>query len=151
MATLRMPFSIWKCTMAHNQNPATPEGRTCLRADYFTYIQQDDNYVTRLKVWRMSSAHSSFYNPSLALPTSQLIPQPFRCFTYVTAHSPTLLSPLLRHRIFTYVTWRAAQSRPWYTDTDTDTHTHTHTHRQTHTHRGLFYKSCFSAKMQKQD
>ena len=36
--------------------------------------------------------HSSFSNPSLALLTSQLIPQPFRCFTYVTAHSPTLLS-----------------------------------------------------------
>ena len=52
--------------------------------------------------------HSSFSNPSLALPTSQLILQPFRCFTYVTAHSTTLLSPLLRHRIFTYVTWRAA-------------------------------------------
>ena len=52
--------------------------------------------------------HSSFSNPSLALPTSQLILQLFRCFTYVTVHSPTLLSPLLRHRIFTYVTWRAA-------------------------------------------
>ena len=53
--------------------------------------------------------HNSFSNPSLALPTSQLILQPFRCFTYVTAHSPTLLSLLLRDRIFTYVTWRAAQ------------------------------------------
>ena len=52
--------------------------------------------------------NSSFSNPSLALPTSKLILQPFRCFTYVTAHSPTLLSLLLRHRIFTYVTWRAA-------------------------------------------
>ena len=41
--------------------------------------------------------HSSFSSPSLALPTSQLILQPFRCFTYVTAHSPTLLSPLVRH------------------------------------------------------
>ena len=51
--------------------------------------------------------HSSFSNPSVALHTSQLILQPFRCFTYVTAHSPTLLS-LLRHRIFTCVTWRAA-------------------------------------------
>ena len=40
--------------------------------------------------------------------TSQLIPQPFRCFTYATDHSRTLLSLLLRHRIFTYVTWRAA-------------------------------------------
>ena len=79
------------------------------------------------KAWRMSSAmaitmssahsprfpslhlhHSSFSNPSLALDTSQLILQPFHCFTYITAHFPTLLLPLLRHRIFTYVTWRAA-------------------------------------------
>ena len=54
--------------------------------------------------------HSSFSNPSLALPTSQLILQPLRCFTYVTALSPTLLSLFLRHRIFTYVTWRAAHA-----------------------------------------
>ena len=52
--------------------------------------------------------HSSLYNPSLALSMSQLIFQPFRCFTYVTAHSLTLLSLLLSHRIFTYITWRAA-------------------------------------------
>ena len=52
--------------------------------------------------------HSSFSNPSVALPTSQLILQAFRCFAYVTAHSPTLLSLLLRHGLFTYVTWRAA-------------------------------------------
>ena len=51
--------------------------------------------------------HSSFSNPSVALPTSNLILQSFRRFTYVTAHSPTLLSLLLCHRIFTYVTWRA--------------------------------------------
>ena len=38
---------------------------------------------------------------------SQLILQLFRCFIYVTAHFPTLLLPLLRHRIFTYVIWRA--------------------------------------------
>ena len=52
--------------------------------------------------------HNSFSNPSVALPTSQLILHPFRCFTYVTAHSPTLLSLLLRHKLFNYVTWRAA-------------------------------------------
>ena len=50
----------------------------------------------------------SFSNPSLALPTSQLILQPFCCLTYITSHSPTLLSLLLHHRIFTYITWRAA-------------------------------------------
>ena len=58
--------------------------------------------------WALHLRHSSFSNPSLALSMSQIIVQPFRCFTYVTAHFPTLLSLLLRHRIFTYVTWRAA-------------------------------------------
>ena len=52
--------------------------------------------------------HSSFSNPSVALPTSQLIIQTFRCFINSTDHSPTLLSLVLRHRLFTYVTWRAA-------------------------------------------
>ena len=33
--------------------------------------------------------HSSFSNPSLASPTSQLILQPFFCFSYVTGFSPT--------------------------------------------------------------
>ena len=45
--------------------------------------------------------HSSFSNPSIALPTSKLILQPFCCFTYITVHSPTLLSLLLRHKLFT--------------------------------------------------
>ena len=45
--------------------------------------------------------HNSFSNPSVALPKSQLIFQPFRCFTYVTVHSPTLLSLLLHHKLFT--------------------------------------------------
>ena len=60
--------------------------------------------------------HNSFSNPSVALPTSQFILQPFRCFTYVTAQSPTLISLLQRHRLFPYVTWRAAHASPprWY-------------------------------------
>ena len=33
--------------------------------------------------------HSSFSNPSTALPTSQLILEPLRCFTYVIGTSPT--------------------------------------------------------------
>ena len=55
--------------------------------------------------------HNSFSNPSVALPTSQLILQPFRCFSYVTVHFPTLISLLLHHKLilqrfrhFTYVT-----------------------------------------------
>ena len=60
--------------------------------------------------------HSSFSNPSVASPTSQLILQSFQCFTYITAHS--LILPLLHlhHRHFTYVTWRAAHAlnvNPW--------------------------------------
>ena len=51
--------------------------------------------------------HNSFSNPSVALPMSQLILQPFRCFTYVIVHSPTLLSLLLRHKLFIEFTWRA--------------------------------------------
>ena len=48
--------------------------------------------------------HSAFSNSSLAfLPMSQFVLQPFCCFTYVTPHSPTLLSLLLHHRIFTYI------------------------------------------------
>ena len=52
--------------------------------------------------------HSSFSKPSVALPMSQLILQPFRCFTYITAHSITLLLLLLCHRLFTYLIWQAA-------------------------------------------
>ena len=73
---------------------------------------------------------SSFSNPSAALTTSQLILQPFRCFTYVIGTSPTsqlILQPFrrytyvtghsttlsllhLRHRHFNYVTLRAAHA-----------------------------------------
>ena len=55
--------------------------------------------------------HNSFYNPSLALPTSQLILQPFRCFTYVTVSffNPYVASPTSQFifqtlRCFTYIT-----------------------------------------------
>ena len=44
--------------------------------------------------------HNSFSKPSVALTKSQLILQPFRCFTYATVHSPTLLSLHLRHRLY---------------------------------------------------
>ena len=43
---------------------------------------------------------SSISNLSVTSPTSQLILQPFRRFTYITAHSPTLLLLHLRHSSF---------------------------------------------------
>ena len=45
-------------------------------------------------------SHNSFSNPSVALPTSKLVLQPFRRFTYVTAHSPTLPLLHLHHSSF---------------------------------------------------
>ena len=42
----------------------------------------------------------SFSKLSVTSPTSQLILQPFRCFTYVTAHSPTLPFLHLHHSSF---------------------------------------------------
>ena len=96
----------------------------------FTYVTGHSLTLLSLYV-----RHSSFSNPSVVSPTSKPIFQPFSCLTYVTAHSPTLLSLylryssfsnpsvaspksqlilqtllslFLRHRLFTYVTWRAA-------------------------------------------
>ena len=43
---------------------------------------------------------SSFSNLSVSSPTSQFILQPFCCFTYVTAHSPTLLLLHICHSSF---------------------------------------------------
>ena len=44
--------------------------------------------------------HNSFSNPSAASSTSQLILQPFCCFTYITGHSTTLPLLHLHHRSF---------------------------------------------------
>ena len=60
---------------------------------------------------QLQSQQSSFSNLYSTLPTSQLILKSFRRFTYVTVHSPTLLSLLLRHKLFTYFTWRAVHGQ----------------------------------------
>ena len=62
---------------------------------HFTYVTTHSPTIPSLYL-----RHSSFPNPSIALPTSQLIPQPFRRFTYVTAHCPTLPLLDLRHSSF---------------------------------------------------
>ena len=68
--------------------------------------------------------HSSFSNPSFASPTSQalrlrhLARRPCISPTLITKylqnivaeHFPTLLLLILRHRLFTYVIWRAAHA-----------------------------------------
>ena len=49
---------------------------------------------------QLQSQQSSFSSLSVTSPTLQLILQPFRRFTYVTAHSPTLSLLHLRHSSF---------------------------------------------------
>ena len=61
---------------------------------------------------RISSA--SFCNSFIASPTSQFILQPFRRFTYVTAHSTALPLLHLRQRHFTYVTAHTPTLPPLY-------------------------------------
>ena len=55
--------------------------------------------------------HNSFSTPSVALPTSQLILQPFRCFTYVTPHSQTLALLHLRHSSFSSPSFASSTSQ----------------------------------------
>ena len=52
-----------------------------------------------------------------------------------------------------YVAKISYQSHNWYGNCEggPKLYTDTHTDTQTHIHGGPFYKSCFSAKMQKQD
>ena len=61
----------------------------------------------------MSQAHElcSFSNLSVTSPTSQLISQPFRRFTYVTAHSPTLTLLHLRHSSFSNSSFASPMSQ----------------------------------------
>ena len=55
--------------------------------------------------------HSSFSNPSVALPTSQLILQTFRRFSYVTTLSPTLPLLHLRHSSFSNPSFASPMSQ----------------------------------------
>ena len=67
----------------------------------------------------------SFSNLAITSPTSQLILQPFRRFTYVTAHSSTLPLLHLRHSSFSNLSFPSPTSkalhsihlasRPWWT------------------------------------
>ena len=51
---------------------------------------------------------------SVVSPTSQLILQPFRLFTYVTAHSPTLPLPNLRHSSFSNTSFASPTSQDFH-------------------------------------
>ena len=80
-----------------------------LNSPRFTYFTAHSPTLPLLQTRHSSFSNPSFASPTsqalhlihLALPTSQLILQPFRCSTYVTVHSPILLSLLLHHKLFT--------------------------------------------------
>ena len=58
----------------------------------------------RLTLTLLHLHHSSFSNHSTALPTSQLIPQPFCCFTNITGTPPTSQLILQSFCRFTHIT-----------------------------------------------
>ena len=58
-----------------------------------------------------SSSQSSFSKLSVTSTTSQLILQPFRRFTYVKAHSPTLPLFHLRHSSFSNTSFASSTSQ----------------------------------------
>ena len=77
-----------------------------LRHRHFIYVTAHSPTLPPLHL-----LHSPFYNPSVASPMSQLILQTFRRLTYVTGHFTNLPLLHLRHRLYTYVTWRAANAQ----------------------------------------
>ena len=81
--------------------------------------------LSKLLLDKRSNLLCSFSNLSVISPTSQLILQPFRRFTYVTAHSSTLSLLHLHHNSFSNPSFasptsqaihlRHLSSRPWCT------------------------------------
>ena len=62
----------------------------------------------------LENEQSSFSKLSVTSPTSQLILQPFPCFTYVTAHSPTLPLLHLRHSSFSNPSFASPTSQDFH-------------------------------------
>ena len=73
------------------------------RLQYFKCLLSNKTLYSQIFVFFTESNSSSSYittTSSIALPTSQLILQPFHCFTYITAYSPTLPLLYLHHSSF---------------------------------------------------
>ena len=106
-----VPHYIFQTVTAHHFNsPQCPPSNSFSRKSFRKACTSD---IQIGLPWQFNNATfllCSFSNLFVTSPTSQLILQPLRRFTYVTVHYPTLLSLLLRHRLFTYVTWRAAHA-----------------------------------------
>ena len=92
-------FTAWAARKWRKWN----EGMSCDVGEVTESLENQNELWRRWSDWKLGEwAHlrlSSFSNP-LALPTSQLILQPFRCFTYSRAHSPNFPSLHLGHSSF---------------------------------------------------
>ena len=78
-------------------------------------VRRDQNFTQthgHTHIPWVARQQSSFSNLSVPSPTSQLIVQPFRRFTYVTAHSPTLPLLHLRHSSFSNPSFASPRSQP---------------------------------------
>ena len=78
----------WRMSRAHSYSHSRAHSPPFFRFSYITSSSLN------------SPEQSSFSNLSITSPTSQLILQPFRRFTYATAHSPSLPLLHLRHSLF---------------------------------------------------
>ena len=91
------------CHITHVTAHSTTLALLHLRHRHFTYVTWPAAHEAlphSPTVPSLQLRHSSFSNPSVASPMSQLILQPFRCFTYVATHSTTLPSLHLRRNSF---------------------------------------------------
>ena len=107
-------FSHFTYVTAHSDSPSFQSLHLRHSSLWFSKLSvtsPTSQLILILQAFRFHLRHNSFSNPSLALPMSQLIVQPFRCFTYVTAHSPTLLTLYVRHNSFSNpsVAWPTSQ------------------------------------------
>ena len=92
------PFRHFTYVTAHSPNLPSLYLR---RSSFFNpSVASPTSQFILQSFFRFSYVMSSFSNLSVTLPTSQLILQTFRRFTYVTAHPPTLPLLHLRHSSF---------------------------------------------------
>ena len=88
--------SLVNHTRTADQEQISPATVFLSNEQYYSYDQRPSPSVGEwYMVWMIYGGHmitgnecGSFSNLSVTLPTSQFILQPFRCFTYITAHSP---------------------------------------------------------------
>ena len=89
-------FRISYVTGSSLTSPGVPNMQYCHR--YSSILDSCFGVTYSPTFQKLYLRPNTFLNPPVAFPTSEFILEPFRCFTYVTAHSPTLFSLHLASR-----------------------------------------------------